>query len=306
MTIHAYHGSDQAELAAIPEQEILLELRRSGLLLFRRFSIQPAEFEDFTNRLCFRFHYPAARASMREDSGDGFSAHVPEFNFVLLTHSEGVYIPHPNPPHRAPDIACFFCLVAPSESGGQTILVDGVEFAKRLPGQLLRRFEQQGVIYEALWEEVRWQNEFRVKTQSEALNHLEQIENIEYRFNGPDLHFRHRTAAITSTLTGQSAFATGILAHLPRFEHPRYSEKLVYTNPTNRVFFGDGEELGDEVINGLVDIQDDIGYEHDWQAGDMVLIDNTRFMHGRNMTQKDCERRILSRFGWLPRKAGES
>jgi alpha-ketoglutarate-dependent taurine dioxygenase len=299
MPIKTIHYTESSSLASMPAAGILAQLRRSGVLLFRGFTLGTGDFEAFTNRLCRQFHYPAARASMRTSDSDGFSTHVPDINFVLLSHSEGAYTPHPYPPYTAPDIACFFCIVPPSEPGGQTTLVDGVEFLRRIPQAWMKRFKAQGVIYEAYWQEERWRHEFRVEDKKAALDLLKQVENIDYRFHGSDLHFRHKTAAITTTSTGQKAFATGILAHLPAFNHPRYSGQLVYTNPTNKVYFGNGEALDDELINALVDIQDEIAIAHDWQANDLVLIDNTRFMHGRTMTEKDCERVILSRFGHL-------
>ena len=299
MAICEFQVPGNGDITSIPVSDILTKLRETGVVLFRGGSVDPDTFEAFTRSLCDSFHNPAARASMRADISDGFSTHVPAVNFVLLAHSEGVYIPHPYPPFSPPDIACFFCIVPPCEEGGQTILVDGVKFLDRLPLEWADRFRSQGVIYEALWEEDRWREEFPEDSQKATVDLLNTIEEIEYRFIENKLHFRYKTAAVTKTLNGQQAFATGILAHLPHFNHPRYADQLVYTKPTNKVFFGDGEALGEEVINGLVDIQDDILIAHDWQANDVVLIDNTRFMHGRNMTAKDCERRILSRFGMI-------
>ncbi|MEJ8569172.1 TauD/TfdA family dioxygenase [Elongatibacter sediminis] len=68
---------------------------------------------------------------------------------------------------------------------------------------------------------------------------------------------------------------------------------------SNRVFFGDGEEIGTSVINALIDSQDKIALAYRWQAGDLLILDNKRFMHGRLRSETDCERQIRSRFGQL-------
>jgi hypothetical protein len=36
-----------------------------------------------------------------------------------------------------------------------------------------------------------------------------------------------------------------------------------------------------------------------WQANDLLLLDNSRFMHGRNAIADEDERRIISYFGYL-------
>ncbi|HSG90324.1 MAG TPA: TauD/TfdA family dioxygenase, partial [Pseudomonadales bacterium] len=45
-----------------------------------------------------------------------------------------------------------------------------------------------------------------------------------------------------------------------------------------------------------------------WQAGDILMLDNTRFMHGRNPIGDPQHRRIYTQFGYsafLPQHHGE-
>ncbi|MFC1778088.1 hypothetical protein ACFL3I_12240 [Pseudomonadota bacterium] len=55
--------------------------------------------------------------------------------------------------------------------------------------------------------------------------------------------------------------------------HPDYKNKKVYAKSGNRVFFGTGEEITNDVVNQLIDIQDDILLAHRWRVGDLRLID---------------------------------
>jgi alpha-ketoglutarate-dependent taurine dioxygenase len=296
---HTFQAASPKQAMTLHPVEILTKLKETGLVLLRGFDFDLNAFEVLTKSWCDSFHGVAARASMQIETSDGYTTHVPEVNFVLLVHSEGVYIPHPFPPYSAPDLAFFYCQVPPQEKGGETMLADGVEFLKRLPVDLIKRFRNGGVTYEALWDEERWRLEFPVKDKHALKELLDVISSVEYQFEGDNLRFRYNTAAITQTMAGLWSFSPGLLAHLPHFNHPRYADKYVYTKSTNKVFFGDGEEIDDATINLLVDIQDDIVINHAWKTNDLVIVENTRFMHGRTMSEKPCERVIFSRFGML-------
>ena len=46
-------------------------------------------------------------------------------------------------------------------------------------------------------------------------------------------------------------------------------------------------------------IHDELSVGHRWQAGDVLIMDNSRILQGRTMTAVPCERRIATCFGWL-------
>jgi alpha-ketoglutarate-dependent taurine dioxygenase len=181
--------------------------------------------------------------------------------------------------------------------GGETTLVDGVHFLKAMPGHLLEQFIQSDIIYEMDWQPERWKPEFQVASLRELEKLLSEQQDLEYEFRGENLALRYTTSAINRTRSGQPAFANALLAHLPRITHPAYQHNKVYTKSSNHVYFENGEEISDELINTLIDIQDKLMYLHEWRSFDLLVIDNTRFMHGRRMTTEDCERVLLSRFG---------
>src|SRR5207247_336668 len=128
---------------------------------------------------------------------------------------------------------------------------------------------------------------------------LNTFPNVKYTLEYDKLHLFFTTPAITQSRQGVPVFATAMLAHLPHVNHPRYVGIYIYAHPTNGVSFGDGEQLSDADDNILIDIYDNLAYPHRWQAKDLLIIDNTRFLHGRTITKSDCERVLVSRFGWL-------
>jgi alpha-ketoglutarate-dependent taurine dioxygenase len=289
------HSTEQGHLLQLDAAMISARLHEFGALLLRGFASDLTEFQQFTELLCENFHQVGTRRAVEDQRSDGHTSEVPRRNFNLFAHSEGSYRPFPPPPEL-----CFFnCVIPPAGGGGETLLVDGVHFLQKLPADLRQRFQQQGIIYQAVWDTHRWQTEFQL----ESLEQLDELLGVHpqcsYQMQGEEMAVRCQVAAMQQSLGGLETFAHGLLAHLPTISHPRWQQRHAYSKASNRVYFGDGEEISTEIINGLIDIQDEIALAHPWQANDLLILDNKRFMHGRCMTEGDCQRQIRSRFGQL-------
>jgi alpha-ketoglutarate-dependent taurine dioxygenase len=269
-------------------------LKSNGFVIIRGFDFDLISYEKFTRFFCKDFHMAAARHDFKNKEGDSYSTEVVPYNFTLLSHTEGTFQPLQR---GVPDLCFFYCLVAPIEKGGETTLLDGKLFLENLPKDILNKLLQHGITYEMTWDKKRWQNEFGISETDELKNYLSNTNNVKYKIENDVLNLFYTTKAITKCRTGEDVFATGILAHLPKINHPQYKDIYVYSNPTNKVYFGNGEAISDDVINKIIDIQDALQIKHRWQNNDVVVIDNTRFLHGRTITEKDCERKLISRFG---------
>jgi len=263
-----------------------------GALLLRNTQFNLTNFEALTRQFCNDFHEVGTRQAMRQAAGDGFTTQVFRQNFKLLGHCEGAYRPFPPPP----DICFFLCITPPSASGGETTLVDGSEMARALPNALRTRLEHEGIIYESLWTSPRWQAEFGVESETELIQLLERFETCRFNLKEGMLHLFYSAPAINSS-NDTAIFANGLLAHLPNISHPAFHGIPIYTKPTNKVYFGQGEIFDDVIINTLINAHENVVYRHRWQTGDILIIDNARFLHGREMTNAPCERVLISRFG---------
>ena len=283
-------GKDPRQLS---REQVSGMLDSQGVVLIRGFEFDLDSFEAFTAAQCNDFHQVGTRVKLKAGEGDGYSTEVHRQNFTLLSHSEGTYRPWP----PAPELCFFYCVKPPTVKGGETSLVDGVRFLEAMPEHLLELFMQSDITYEMYWKPERWQAEFLVENTSDLDELLKRYSCLEYRFKGEDLALRYTTAAIKQTRTGKPAFANALLAHLPRITHPAYQQNNVYTKSSNHVYFENGEEIPNDIINLLIDVQDKLLYLHQWRANDLLVFDNTRFMHGRRMTETNCERVLLSRFG---------
>lgn len=275
--------------------EVFAAFERHGVVLLRGHDLDLAAFESLTRDFCRDFYQAGTRQALRQTAGDGFSTEVFRGNFILFGHAEGAYRPYPSPP----EVCFFMCLTPPLEAGGETTLIDGAAMLEAIPTGLRRRFEEVGVTYECLWDMERWQAEFGIGTETELKTLLASLPNIRFSLTEGSLQLFYSTPAITCSRSGVPAFANGVLAHLPQIAHPRYEGLPVYAKATNRVYFGDGELLSDEAVNALIDAHDRVIYRHRWMGNDVLIVDNTRYMHGREMTASPCQRVLVSRFGRL-------
>lgn len=65
----------------------------------------------------------------------------------------------------------------------------------------------------------------------------------------------------------------------------------------NSVFFDDDSEIPDDIIAELNEIADKITMKISWQKGEIMMVDNTRIMHGRRAfsdNQRDIYLRLCS------------
>ena len=118
----------QSLAATAPLAAMLASLKDTGYTLVRDFPAALDFFEQFTSQFCRTFHEVGTRQPVEALDSDGKTSEVPSRNFNLFVHSEGAYRAVPPPP----DLCFFNCLVAPTVAGGETTLVDGVEFLQRL------------------------------------------------------------------------------------------------------------------------------------------------------------------------------
>jgi alpha-ketoglutarate-dependent taurine dioxygenase len=290
---------NQAELDKNPNSIDLTKLKKvlnnHGVILVRGYDFNLESYEKLTRFFCADFHMVAARHAFKSKEGDNYSTEVVPLNFTLLSHTEGTFQPLAK---TIPDLCFFYCVTAPIYKGGETTILDGKIFLENMPSNIREKFEKFGITYEMLWEKTRWQNEFGFETILQLKEFLQKAKNVKYSINeNEELNLFFTTQAITQASDGSQVFAPGMLAHLPSLNHPSYINKKVYTKQSNKVYFGNGEQISDEIINSLIDIQDKFQHLHKWQDKDIIIIDNSRFLHGRTETEKECARTLVSRFG---------
>jgi alpha-ketoglutarate-dependent taurine dioxygenase len=182
----------------------------------------------------------------------------------------------------------FACLTAPT-AGGATAVADAPSVLRELPSELVDRFERMG------WLLVRNYNEDIGASVAEAFGTEDSavIERyctdnairFEWQPDGGLRTWQRRSAVVSHPVTGKRCWFNQIAflnewtidAEVREFLIDVYGEDgLPFTTR-----FGDGEPIGQDIIETINRVYDANTAREPWQAGDLMLVDNIRSAHSR-------------------------
>jgi len=217
------------------------------------------------------------------------------------TYAEGVYSSTKWPPNqpmcmhhelsyrlRFPGLLLFACLTAPTD-GGATGVADAPTVLEALPPELVERFEREG------WMLTRTYNDEIGASFAEAFGTEDRALVESYcRANAiecawqPDGSLRtrqRRSAVVRHPVSGRRCWFNQI-AFLNQWTlDPEVREYLVEEYGADGLPFntryGNGEEIGEDVVQLLNEVYEAHTAREPWQAGDVMLVDNIRTAHSR-------------------------
>jgi alpha-ketoglutarate-dependent taurine dioxygenase len=187
-----------------------------------------------------------------------------------------------------PNTLFFACLV-PAAEGGETPLADSARVYGRLPDATRERFEQAGVMYvrnfgygvDLSWQEV-FQTEHREEVDAYCAEHNIQAEWLDEG----RLRTKHVVqAVVNSKVSGEKVwFNQAHLFHVSSLSagvQQQMRESYAEDDLPRNASYGDGSPLNPA---DLAEIRaayaaEEIAFR--WQAGDVLVIDNEQFAHGR-------------------------
>jgi hypothetical protein len=217
------------------------------------------------------------------------------------TYDDGAYSSSKWPPNQPmcmhhelsyalefPALMLFSCLSAPFH-GGATAVADAPTVLDALPAELVDRFERQG------WLLTRSYNDEVGVPWSEAFGTDDRVVVEKYcRDNGiefawqPDGGLRtrqRRSAVVRHPVTGERCWFNQIAFLNEWTMAPEVREYLVEVyGPESLPFntrFGDGDPIGEDVVQLLNNVYEEHTRREPWQPGDLMLVDNVRTAHSR-------------------------
>ena len=267
--------------------EAVAALRAHGFVLLRGFARGASDFEAITRRFSRRFlvHGNVNRAFVSED---GSTQAVDAGLHPLPLHSEMSYGPF------YPDSMWFFCAVPP-RTGGETTVCDGVALFDALAAASREYFRAHRLRYRHRYPPKAWQQGLKTTTRGLAALKLTIGARLyrkrgDYRFHfdrEEHLCVDYVTSALVPLRDGRHAFANSLeISYLPQ----------VISLRGGSVTLEDGAPVSEAVLTDVARAADEAGLRIGWQAGDIVMIDNARTMHGRVALEPD-DRKILVRLG---------
>ncbi|HSR70508.1 MAG TPA: TauD/TfdA family dioxygenase [Acidobacteriota bacterium] len=183
-----------------------------------------------------------------------------------------------------------FCCIDPADEGGATPIADSRMVFEEIPEDIRRRFVEKQVMYSRNFGQgvdLSWQEAFQTddKQQVESYCRSSSIE-FEWFDGGNCLHTRQvRPAAITYLPGGERLwFNQAHLFHVSSLE-AGLRESLSALFPAERLprhaFYGDGSEIDEEELEAIRQVYRRTRLPVDWRKGDLLLLDNLFYAHGR-------------------------
>jgi len=211
-------------------------------------------------------------------------------NIQTVDRGEHAFPLHPELARKPwmPDVCFFHCLTAPG-SGGETLICDGVRIVEELPAELRESLSERRLRYDHL------------ATADECSYWLNTPHPSEEDLARPRPECPYRFYAHED---GVACSFTRPFFHRPMFsEKPAFGSFLLFSrycllNPRFPTF-EDGEAVPQSIVAAIKSVADGLTAPIAWQPGDLLILDNTRFMHGRNRVHSAAEREILTYFGYL-------
>lgn len=278
----AIECNEGRSLGGLDPAAVLTNYRAHGAVLLRGFAYDVEEFRQFCRRLC-------PTAAINESPGRVSLGEATEVQSVNL--GEDAFPLHPELSREPwkPDTAFFACLQPPS-AGGETTVCDGVALAAALPEPVRAGFAGRRLLHlMPTWPGL---FEFWLGTPNpEAAQLAEPPPSCPYSFltlpSGQIVRCFSRPALHRPMFSDQRAFGNFLLFaryHAGRRDFPLLDDFTPVPDAWTEAAQACGESLA---------------YAHRWQRGDILILDNTRFMHGRRAISDARERSIATYFGYL-------
>ncbi|MFF3244513.1 TauD/TfdA family dioxygenase [Streptomyces sp. NPDC002870] len=217
------------------------------------------------------------------------------------TYADGVYSSSQWPPNQPmcmhhelsytlefPGLMLFACLSAPTE-GGATAVADSPTVLDALPTELTQRFEREGWLLTRSYNDeigASFAEAFGTEDR-DAVESYCRANAIEFEWQ-PDGGLRtrqRRSAVVRHPVTGQRCWFNQIAFLNEWTLAPEVREYLVDVYGADglpfNTRFGDGDPIGEDVVQLLNKVYEDHTAREPWQAGDLMLVDNIRTAHSR-------------------------
>jgi alpha-ketoglutarate-dependent taurine dioxygenase len=265
-------------ISELDKEEIICLFKHYGILLFRGFDVDVETFKKFTNPLSTNFiNYAGGAFSRKVINGDETLLSVNDFKSEIKLHGEMYY------QKNIPLMLWFFCANPPLEDG-ETTVCDGRQFFNEMSSLTKELFSQNNLKFTVRISKEGWQKKYQI----DKLKQLEEIcrnNNTRLKiFDDQSIILEYISPAIIPSKCGK--YQVFINSLLP-------TKQL----SPNILKFEDDSDIPEEVVSELNKIAEKITTEISWQKGDILMIDNTRILHGRRAfsdEQRDIYIRLCS------------
>jgi len=259
------------------------QLQQSGALLFRGFDLPDASaFEQVAGAMWPELFDEYGDLPRTEVSGKVYGSTPYPEDRAILFHNESSHL------ERWPLKIWFFCM-QPSQSGGETPIVDCRQLHQRLSLEIRDRFAQKKLMYERNFVpglDVSWQDFFQSNDRNQVEQHC-QNKGVECLWleNGGLRTRQVRAAIATHPHTHDKVFFNQLQLHHFSYIDPETQASLRSLLGDGclprQVYYGDGSDIEPEVLAEVNAAYQACAQKFTWQQGDVLMLDNMLMAHGR-------------------------
>ena len=269
--------SYQKNLLKLNKNRIIDIFKERGFIIFRNFQIKKELITKFTDLFTIKYANDAMRRTVRFK--DKRAHDVDPGIREMPLHSEASYSP------SWPEIIWFYCNKAPKNSGSTTIS-DGQTIYKKFNSSLKKFFLENQIIYDLKVPFGKKNNKSNIlKKNFKKPWHIDYpgISDCYLNLKTNEVNFKLKRYAVVKD---------------------KYNLNLSFVNHLQIILNRDPQvkkismNLSDKILKKRIaevkNISDECIYEIQWQNGDLCMINNQRFMHGRRRIEKNENRDIIN------------
>ncbi|MBD2568203.1 TauD/TfdA family dioxygenase [Anabaena lutea] len=262
---------DNKSIWEIDREAIISLYQEYGVLLFRGFATDADIFREFSNLFSTDFlNYAGGAFNRRVINGDNTLLSVNDFQTEIKLHGEMYY------QKNIPLMLWFFC-ANPASQDGETTVCDGRQFFAELSNSTKELFRHKKLKFTAKMQKDEWQKKYK----TDDVNELEEMcksNNTHLTiYEDQSIVLEYLCPVVISSRCGK--YQVFINSLLPAMQ----------LNP-DVLKFDDDSKIPNELMDELNAIAERLTTNISWQKGDILMIDNTRIMHGRRaFTDKNRE-----------------
>lgn len=204
---------------------------------------------------------------------------LPGYDSIFLSTTSGSTFPLPlhgelyYQSSSPPEALFFYCETPPTEAG-QTLVCNGFTLFDALPSWLQTRLTEQNISYTRYSAKELWQSDYATQDADALLQFLSQ-RNIHGEINAQGELKTVFTTSAVPRVKGNHCFINNLMPFaLREYQEPEATR--------SRVSFENGEAISIDMLNTIMEIAEQHQVGISWQAGDILILDNRCFMHGRN------------------------
>ncbi len=275
---------DLAEWVRTNRDMVRAKMHKHGGVLFRGFGLTGSDdFEKVASALSGSL-YGEYGDLVRESITDKIytSTWYPEDKSILY-HNESSHM------NSWPGVISFLSLVVARE-GGATPIVDCRKVYQGLDPEVREAFEQKGVVYVRNFTEgldVSWQRFFGTEDKAVVEASCRQAGTTWEWLSDQHLRISQRCRAVLRhPVTGEKSFFNQVQLHHLNCLDAETRDSILsmfhLDQSPRHVYYGDGSSIENAVMDHVGEIYERYAVRFQWQAGDMVSLDNMLVAHARD------------------------